>query len=77
MGAIITCEACSEENKIGSTRCARCGAMLTVSDDAAVDPELATFNANQVVMAEKNRQEHREWMLRDIATTAGGFILHP
>jgi hypothetical protein len=76
LSSTITCEACAEENKIGSTRCARCGAVLKVCDDAKVDPELVTFNANQIAMAEKNRQEHREWMLQDIATTAGIFI-HP
>jgi hypothetical protein len=77
MSSTFTCATCSEENKIGSTRCARCGALLTVSDDAKVDPELAIFNANQVALAEKNRQEHQEWMLRDIATTAGGSMLRP
>jgi hypothetical protein len=46
---------------------------LKVSDDAKVDPELATFNENQTEMDEKSRHEHRQWMLQDIATTAGIF----
>jgi hypothetical protein len=71
----IRCAACSEENKVGSTRCARCGAVLKVSADAMVDPELAAFNANQAAMSEKSRQEHCEWMMRDLATTAGVLIL--
>jgi hypothetical protein len=73
MDSLIVCEACCEENKVGSTRCARCGATLEVAPDAAVDPELVAFNVAQAETAEKNRQEHRDWLLRDIASTGGFF----
>jgi len=72
----ITCEACTEENKLGSTRCARCGAVLKVTEDTTVDPELVDFNVAQAEMAEKNRQERRDRLLKDIAAT-GGWALGP
>jgi hypothetical protein len=46
-----------------------------VTKDAQVDPELAAFNIAAAAMTEKNRQEHRDWLLRDLATTSGAFIL--
>ena len=74
MSSYITCEACSEENKLGSTRCARCGAVLTVTADTKIDPELADFNVAQAQLAEKNRQERRDRLLKDIAATGGVFL---
>jgi hypothetical protein len=75
LSSYITCEACSEENKLGSTRCARCGAVLEVTEDT-VDPELADFNVALAELAEKNRQERRDRLLKDIAAT-GGWALGP
>ena len=74
MSSYITCEACSEENKLGSTRCARCGAVLKVTADTKIDPELADFNVAQAQLAEKNRQERRDRLLKDIAATGGVFL---
>jgi hypothetical protein len=46
---------------------------MKVTAATTVDPELAAFNVAQADIEEKNRQEHREWMLRDIANTGGVF----
>jgi len=70
----ITCESCSEENKLGSTSCARCGAVLKVTEDTRVDPELVDFNVAQAELARKNRQERRVRLLKDIAATGSGFL---
>jgi hypothetical protein len=37
------CSACKEENKLGSTQCARCGATMEVLASDLYDPELANF----------------------------------
>jgi hypothetical protein len=47
-----------------------------VTEDTTVDPELVDFNVAQAEMAEKNRQERRDRLLKDIAAT-GGWALGP
>ncbi len=65
----VTCEACGEENKRGSTRCARCGAELPHVDGGVVDPELQAFNAAQDALAEENRRGRLAAFLKGIAGT--------
>ena len=73
MSSYVTCVACSEENKLGSTRCARCGAVLRVTEGTVVDPELADFDIAQDEMAEKMRQQRLDRILRGIETTGEGL----
>jgi hypothetical protein len=47
-----------------------------VTADTKIDPELADFNVAQAQLAEKNRQERRDRLLKDIAAT-GGVLLNP
>jgi hypothetical protein len=68
----VTCPACSEENKSGSTRCARCGATLEKTEDAVVDPELAEFSATQAEVAQRKGQERLDRILRGISATGSG-----
>jgi predicted amidophosphoribosyltransferase len=56
----VVCEGCGEQNKRGSTRCARCGAELPVVVGAKVDPELRAFNIAQAQLAEGLRSEYRK-----------------
>ena len=74
MSTYITCAACSEENKLGSERCARCGAVLDKVTGAKVDPELAAFNVAQAEMAEKNRQDRLDRLLKDIGAAGRGVL---
>jgi hypothetical protein len=74
MSTFVTCAACTEENKLGSERCARCGAVLAKVAGTKVDPELAAFNAAQAEMAEKNRQDRLDRVLKDIGTTGWGVL---
>lgn len=71
----VLCAECGEENKKGSTRCARCGAALP-EGDGSVDPELRDFNIAQARLAEQLRQERRKTILRDILG-AGGTLFGP
>lgn len=70
----VKCEACSEENKLGSTRCARCGAALPEVKGAAMDPELRAFNVAQAQLAEKIKEERRKTILIDILRTGGPLL---
>ena len=74
MSDFVTCAVCSEENKSGSERCARCGTALEKVEGASVDPELAAFDAAQAEMAEKERQDHGNRLLKDVATTGWGRL---
>jgi hypothetical protein len=74
MSPYITCVACTEENKSGSERCARCGAVLDKVPGEKVDPELAAFNVVQAEMAEKNQQDRLDRLLKDIGTTGWGAL---
>lgn len=64
------CEACSEQNRAGSLRCARCGAELPVGD-AAMDRELRNFNDAQVELSEKLQRERRKTVMIDILLSGG------
>lgn len=72
----VKCEACGEENKLGSRRCARCGAGLRVVVGAKIDPELHDFNVAQEKLAEQIARERRRTVMIDILT-AGGSLLGP
>lgn len=63
--SFVLCAQCDEDNKKGSTRCARCGEELP-EGDGSVDPELRDFNIAQARLAEQNRQERRKTILRDM-----------
>jgi transcription initiation factor TFIIIB Brf1 subunit/transcription initiation factor TFIIB len=70
----VQCEACSEENKLGSIRCARCGAVLPKVEGARIDPELRDFNIAQAKLAEQVKQERRKTILIDILTSGGPLL---
>ena len=72
MSASITCATCSEENKSGSTRCARCGAVLETSEETVVDLELAEFKDVQAEMAERKSQQRLDRLLRGLPVTGSG-----
>jgi hypothetical protein len=74
MSPYVPCAACTEENKSGSERCARCGAVLDKVEGAKVDPELAAFNAAQAEMAEKNRRDRLDRLLKGIGSGDWGVI---
>ena len=52
------CPDCAEQNKIGSTSCARCGARLPVVS-AVVDPELRDFNRIQNAQATQGSKRRK------------------
>jgi hypothetical protein len=59
----VTCADCEEQNKVGSLRCARCGADLPNVNGRAIDPELRAFNAAQADLAEKIQRERRKTVM--------------
>jgi uncharacterized Zn finger protein (UPF0148 family) len=65
MSKYETCVACSEENKMGSDRCARCGAVLNKPEGTVNDPELTDFYKAEAEMKEKNEKERLERFERD------------
>jgi transcription initiation factor IIE alpha subunit len=67
----VTCGDCDEQNKLGSVRCARCGADLPKVKSAAIDPELRDFNAAQAELAEKIQRERRKTVMIDILRSSG------
>jgi transcription initiation factor TFIIIB Brf1 subunit/transcription initiation factor TFIIB len=66
-----TCADCDEQNKQGSVRCARCGAVLTRLGGVPIDPELRTFNAAQAELAERIQRERRKTVMIDILLSGG------
>ena len=58
------CPACGEQNKIGSTSCARCGAPLPVGS-GVVDPELRDFNRIQNAQATQESKRRRRILSGD------------
>jgi hypothetical protein len=69
-----TCAACSEENKMGSDRCARCGGVLNKPEGVVNDPELNDFYKAGAELVEKNRKDRLERLLRDAGTTGWGLL---
>jgi hypothetical protein len=67
----VTCKDCNEQNKPGSTHCARCGAVLPDIEGAKTDGELRAFNAAQAELAEKLLRERRRTVMIDILQTGG------
>ena len=66
----VTCGDCDEQNKLGSVRCARCGADLPVRG-AQIDPELRAFNAAQAELAEKLQRERRKTVMIEMLLSGG------
>jgi hypothetical protein len=64
------CDACSEENRPGSVRCARCGIELS-SGDGPVDRELRGFNHAQAELSAKLQRERRKTVMIDILLSGG------
>ena len=69
-----TCTDCAEQNKIGSVRCARCGAGLLDVKGAAMDPELRDFNVAQAELAEKLQEERRKTNMAEMLRTGTPFL---
>ncbi len=70
----VKCESCSEENKLGSRRCARCGAGLPKVEGGRIDPELRDFNIAQAKLAEQIQRERRRTVLIDMLTSGGPLL---
>ncbi|HEV7958099.1 MAG TPA: hypothetical protein VGP11_01425 [Acidimicrobiales bacterium] len=70
----VACATCSEENKLGSRRCARCGAVLPAVEGAKIDPELRNFNIAQAKLAEQIQRERRRTVMIDILTSGGPLL---
>ena len=70
----VKCGACSEENKLGSRRCARCGAVLPIVEGTKIDPELRDFNIAQAKLAEQIQRERRRTVMIDILTTGSPLL---
>ena len=67
----VVCGVCDEQNKLGSIRCARCGADLPKLKGVAIDPELRDFNAAQAELAKKIQRERRRTVMIEILLTGG------
>jgi DNA-directed RNA polymerase subunit RPC12/RpoP len=67
----VTCPDCAEQNKLGSVRCARCGAELPRVAGAKIDPELRDFNAAQAELEEKLQRERRKTVMMNILQSGG------
>jgi hypothetical protein len=67
----VTCADCGEQNKLGSLRCARCGAELPKVAGAKIDPELRDFNAAQAELAEKIQRDRRKTIMIDMLRSGG------
>jgi hypothetical protein len=62
----VVCDACDEENRRGSVRCARCGAELPTVEGAAIDRELRGFNNARAELSQKLQRERRKTVMIDI-----------
>jgi predicted amidophosphoribosyltransferase len=71
--AYAVCPACTEQNKVGSTACARCGGPLQVVG-GVVDPELRDFNRVQDALTRKERQRRTRILGGDFAGLLASFF---